>query len=184
MPAPSCPHHSMQSTVGRQGRMLGERDALGAMLGAEGMGQGIGPRPRAPAHMAIRDARSPVCAGAGLAGPIHARSAGRCQPESSQHCRRLRQRLRGRHARSGHGVRGSTIRGGRTNIEVSLEYRLAARPASWSPSSSRTPTSKSGGRSTASARRWSAAASSAADRLARTCGPGSCRGHRPSQPRH
>jgi len=62
--------------------------------------------------------------------------------------------------------------------------RPAARPASWSPSSSRTPTSKSGGRSTASARRWSAAASSAADRLARTCGPGSCRGHRPSQPRH
>jgi hypothetical protein len=54
MPAPSCPHHSMQSTVGRQGRMLGERDALGAMLGAEGMGQGIGPRPRAPAHMAIK----------------------------------------------------------------------------------------------------------------------------------
>jgi hypothetical protein len=32
----------MQSTGGGQGRMLGERDALGAMLGAEGMGQGIG----------------------------------------------------------------------------------------------------------------------------------------------
>jgi hypothetical protein len=43
----------MQSTVGGQGRMLGERDALGAMLGAEGMGQGIGPRPRAPAHVVI-----------------------------------------------------------------------------------------------------------------------------------
>jgi hypothetical protein len=34
--------------------MLGERDALGAMLGAGGMGQGIGPRPRAAAHVAIK----------------------------------------------------------------------------------------------------------------------------------
>jgi hypothetical protein len=118
----------------------------------------------------------------GLGGPVHARSAGRCRPEPSQHCRRLRQRLPGGHALSGHGVRGSAIRGGRTNIEVSLEYRLAARPASWSLSSSRTRTSRSGGRSTASARSWSAAASSGADRAYRTCGPGSCGGRRPSQP--
>jgi hypothetical protein len=56
MPAPSCPHDSMQSTVGGQGRMLCERYALGRH--AEGPG-GFGqmywpPRPRAPAHVAIR----------------------------------------------------------------------------------------------------------------------------------
>jgi hypothetical protein len=44
----------MQGTGGGQGRMLGERDALGAMLGGRGMGQGIGPRPRAAAHVAIK----------------------------------------------------------------------------------------------------------------------------------
>ena len=38
------------------------------------------------------------------------------------HCRRLRQRLRGGHAPSGHGVHGSVIRGGRTSIQVPLGY--------------------------------------------------------------
>jgi hypothetical protein len=161
--------------------MLGERYALGAKLGAVD-GAGIGPATACRSARGDQDARSPLCAGAGLGGPVHARSARRCRPEPSQHCPRLRQRLRSGHALSGHGVRGSAIRGGRTNIEVSLEYRLAARPASWSPSSSRTRTSRSNGRSTASARSWSAAASSWADRAYRTCGPGSCEGRRPSQP--
>jgi hypothetical protein len=90
MPAPSCPHHSMQSTGGGQGRMLGERDALGAMLGAGGMGQVYRPVTACSSARSDQDARSPVCAGAGLGGPVHASSAGRCQPEPSQHCRRLR----------------------------------------------------------------------------------------------
>jgi hypothetical protein len=34
--------------------MLGERHALGAMLGAGGWGRCIGPRPRAAAHVAIK----------------------------------------------------------------------------------------------------------------------------------
>jgi hypothetical protein len=37
----------MQSTGGGQGRMLGERDALGAMLGA-GDGAGVSARDRVP----------------------------------------------------------------------------------------------------------------------------------------
>jgi hypothetical protein len=49
--------------------------------------------------------------------------------------------------------------------------RPAARPASWSPSSSRTPTSKSSARSTVSARLWSVAASSAADVLTGRAAP-------------
>jgi hypothetical protein len=183
MPAPECSHDSMQSTVGGQGRMLGERDALGRHAGSGGWGRCMGPRPRAAAHVAIKMLGHPYAHEPALVARFTQEGAGRCRPEPS-HCRRLRQRLRGGPALSGHGVRESAIRGGRTSIEVSLEYRLAARPASWSTSSSRTPTSKSGGRSTASARSWSAAASSGADRAYRTCGPSSCRGHRPSQPRH
>jgi hypothetical protein len=81
--------------------------------------------------------------------------------------------------------RGSTIRGGRTNIEVLLEYNPPGGKAGELVAELvKDPDSKSGGRSTASARQWSAAASSAADRLARTCGPARVGGHRPSQPRH
>jgi hypothetical protein len=47
-------------------------------------------------------------------------AAGLSQPNI--HCRRLRQRLRGGHAPSGHGVHGSAIRGGRTSSEVPLGY--------------------------------------------------------------
>jgi hypothetical protein len=71
--------------------------------------------------MAIKDARSPVCAGAGLAGPIHARSAGRC---SLSHPNIVAVFDSGSEAGMHDLVRsrGSTIRGGRTSIEVSLEY--------------------------------------------------------------
>jgi hypothetical protein len=70
-------------------------------------------------------------------------------------------------------------------IEVLLEYNPPGGKAGELVAELvKDPDSKSGGRSTASARQWSAAASSAADRLARTCGPARVGGHRPSQPRH
>src|SRR5215217_8930941 len=71
----------------------------------------------------------------------------------------LRQRLRDRQAPSGHeGVEAQSAATAPASRCRSGTIRPAARPASWSPSSSRTPTSKSGGRSTASARSWNAAA--------------------------
>jgi hypothetical protein len=84
----------------------------------------------------------------------------------------LRQRLRGGHAPSGHeGVEAQSAATAPASRCRSGTIRPAARPASWSSSSSRTPTSKSGGRSTASARSWSAAASSAADVLTGRAAP-------------
>ena len=58
---------------------------------------------------------------------------------------------------------GSAIRGGRTSIEVSLEYNPPGGKAGELVNDSKT--SKSGGRATAAARSWSAAASSATDGL-------------------
>jgi hypothetical protein len=66
MPAPSCPHDSMKSTVGGQGRMLGERGALGRHAGSGGWGRCIGPATARSSARGDPDARSPVCAGAGL----------------------------------------------------------------------------------------------------------------------
>jgi len=58
-------------------------------------------------------------------------------------------------------------RGATTNIEVSLEYDPPGiRPASWSPSWSRTRTSRSSEPSTASVRSWRAAGSTPPDRRA------------------
>jgi hypothetical protein len=102
MPAPECSHDSMQSTVGGQGRMLGERYALGRHAGSGGWGRCMGPRPRAAAHVAIKMLGHPYAQEPALVARFTQEGAGRCRPEPSQHCRRLRQRLRGGHARSGH----------------------------------------------------------------------------------
>jgi hypothetical protein len=168
MPAPSCPHDSMQSTVGGQGRMLCERYALGRH--AEGPGgiwaAVLAPRPRAAAHMAIRDARSPYAQEPALLARFTREGRAAAGLSHPNIVAGLRQRLRGGQARSGHeGVEAQSAATAPASRCRSGTIRPAARPASWSPSSSRTPRSKSGRRSTASARSRSAAASSAADVL-------------------
>jgi hypothetical protein len=87
MPAPECSHDSMQSTVGGQGRMLGERYALGRHAGSGGWGRCIGPRPRAPAHVAIKMLGHPYAQESALVARFTQEGAGRCRPEPSQHCR-------------------------------------------------------------------------------------------------
>jgi hypothetical protein len=157
-PAPSCPHHSTQSTGGGQARTLGERDALDAMLGAgEGMGRCIGPRPRAPAHVAIK-----------MLGHPYAQEPALVARFTQEIVAGLRQRLRGGHAPSGHeGMEAQSAATAPASRCRSGTTRPAARPASWST----TPTSKSGGRATAAARSWSAAASSATDVLTGRAAP-------------
>ena len=172
----------MQSTVVAKD-MLGERDALGAMLGAGGMGQGIGPRPRAPAHVVINMLGHPYAQGPALVARF-TQAARAAASLSHQHIVAVFDGLRGRHARSGqeswkHNPRRPHQHRGFAGVQPARRQgrQLVAELV-------KDPDSKSGGRSTASARQWSAAASSAADRLARTCGPARVGGHRPSQPRH
>jgi hypothetical protein len=144
----------------------------GAMLRAGGLGRCIGPRPRAAAHMAIRDARSPYAQEPALLARFTREGRAAAGLSHPNIVAGLRQRLRGGHAPSGHeGVEAQSAATAPASRCRSGTTRPAARPASWSPSSSRTPTSKSGGRSTASARSWSAAASSAADVLTGRAGP-------------
>jgi hypothetical protein len=173
MPAPSCPHDSMQSTVGGQGRMLCERYALGRH--AEGRGDWAGvlaPRPRAAAHMAIRMLGHPYAQEPALLARFTREGRAAAGLSHPNIVAGLRQRLRDRQAPSGHeGVEAQSAATAPASRCRSGTIRPAARPASWSPSSSRTPTSKSGGRSTASARSWNAAASSAADVLTGRAAP-------------
>jgi hypothetical protein len=146
----------------------------GAMLRGRGdLGWCIGPATACSTARGDQDARSPLRAGAGLAGPVHARSAGRCRPEPSQHCRRSSTAApeAGMHHLVMEGVEAQSTATAPASRCRSGTTRPAARPASWSPNSSRTPTSRSGGRSTASARSWSAAASSAADVLTGRAAP-------------
>ena len=146
----------------------------GAMLRAGGMGRCIGrpPRPRAAAHMAIRMLGHPYAQEPALLARFTREGRAAAGLSHPNIVAGLRQRLRGGQAPSGHeGVEAQSAATAPASRCRSGTIRPAARPASWSPSSSRTPTSKSGGRSTASARSWNAAASSAADVLTGRAAP-------------
>jgi hypothetical protein len=123
----------------------------------EGMGRCIGPRPRAPAHVAIK-----------MLGHPYAQEPALVARFTQEIVAGLRQRLRGGHAPSGHeGMEAQSAATAPASRCRSGTTRPAARPASWST----TPTSKSGGRATAAARSWSAAASSATDVLTGRAAP-------------
>jgi hypothetical protein len=156
--------------------MLGERDALGAMLGPGGWGRCFGPRPRAAAHVAIKMLGHPYAqkptlvarftqeapAAASLSHPIVAVF------DSGSEA--------GLHYLVMEYVEAQSAAAAPTSRCRWSTTRPAARPASWSTSSPRTHPDKQVPRAVDGFRQVvSAAASSGADRAYRTCGPGSCR---------
>jgi hypothetical protein len=134
--------------------MLCERYALGRHAEGRRIGRCIGPATACCSARDDQDARSLLRAGAGL-WPGSRKKRGRCRPEPSQHSLSPSSTAaprRGMHhlvtecmeAQSAAAAPASRCRLGTT--------RPAAWPASWSSSSSTTPISRSGGRSTASAK--------------------------------
>ena len=184
MPASECSHDSIQSTVGGQGRMLGERYALGRHAERPGDGAGVlGPRPRAAAHVAIKMLGHPYAQEPALVARFTQEGAGRCRPEPSQHCRWSSTAAPRRAAGSGHeGVEAqSAAAAPASRCRSSTAWRQgrrAGRRARQGPRQA----SPAGGRRLPPGR----GARRPRRRLTcyRTCGPSSCRGHRPSQPRH